>query len=174
MRKLKSFNLFILMMLFVAAMSFGTLCDSDAAAQDTSSTVIVEHDIGYSRSFDFTKDSTQATVTDWFDLTEFNTSSSVSGYVTVVYVDTSYGRSAGNDTVRCIVQGKDAANNIINCDTVGSGNEGSEKLISTGSVAQYTFTPKKHTPLVRFYFEAVNSGGNVNGRGRIKGSLFFK
>ncbi len=139
-------------------------------AQDTTHTGLVSHDVGYSITTSFTKDSTQATVTNWFDGTSFNDKYI---YLSHTYTDLFFGRSAGNDTIRCILQAKDAAGNIFNSDTIGTGSEGSEKLVSSGTSAQYLVTPKKYGVAYRLYYEAVVTGTHKNGRGTYVGALTF-
>jgi hypothetical protein len=138
-------------------------------AQDTTFFGSTGHDVGVSKTVSFTKDSTKATVTNWIDFTSFENRYV---YLTHTLTDTDYGRSAGNDTSRCIIQGKDANGNISNIDTVGTGSAGSEIIVSSGVTAQYLITQNKHFPFIRLYYEAVRTYSAKNGRYHYVGSLY--
>ena len=157
------FSIFLLLLLQLQ------LFPPDVKAQDTTYFSAVSHDVGVSKTVSFTKDSTKATVTNWMDFTSYENKYV---YLSNTFLDSSYGRSAGNDTLRCIVQGKDDAGNILNIDTVGSGSSGAEIIVSAGTPAQYLITPKNHLPLLRLYYEAVRTYGAKNGRGHYAGSLY--
>jgi hypothetical protein len=129
-----------------------------------------ENTNGYSLIFNFTKDSTGNTVTDWFD---FYSWSNKNVYFTHTFTDLDYGRSAGNDTTRCILQVQDVAGNILNSDTIGTGSEGSEKLISWGTTYQYVVSPKAYGPKARLVFINLVTGTHVNGRGHELGTLYM-
>lgn len=163
MKKINLFSMLSVLLLFcVFALA------PQLHAQDTTHFGSTGHDVGVSKTVSFTKDSTKATVTNWIDFTTWENKNI---YLSYTFTDTDFGRSAGNDTMRCIVQGKDAAGNILNLDTVGNGSEGAEKIISTGTAAQYTVTLKKFMPLIRLYYEAVNTAAYKNGRGHYVGAL---
>lgn len=157
----------LFIMLFLSVVTIGM--NAQLHAQDTTFFGSTGHDVGVSKTLDFRKDSTQATVTNWIDATSFNDKNI---YLSHTYSDLYFGRTTGNDTMRCIVQGQDAAGNIFNLDTVGTGSEGSEKLISTETATQYLVSLKKFTSKIRLYFANLNTAAYKNGRGRYVGALF--
>lgn len=139
-----------------------------ASAQDTVFYAPAGSGDNYAVTVSFEKDSTQSTVTDWFPFTELQQKYL---YYTHNFSNSDFGYSAGNDTIRCILQVKNEQNLIVDSDTIGTGNEGSEKIVSSGVTTQYTVTPKTFGKEARFVYENVVTGTHKNGWGSEVGTL---
>lgn len=156
--------------LLVVTLLLTLLIGGTTKAQDTTFTGIVTHDVGYSVTMSFYKDSTQSTVTNWFDITSMHDKYI---YLSHTFTDRYFGLAANSDTVRCIIQVQDAKLNIFNADTIGTGSAGAEILVSTGTPAQYLTTLLKYGVKARLIFENVVTGTHKNGWGLYNGSLTF-
>jgi hypothetical protein len=151
---LKTTKIFLLsLLLIVFAFSFAV--PDKVQAQDTTYYSTTSHDVGRSIKVNFTQDSisTSTTVSDWFDVTGAKT---MDVYVSTKLTNTDYGYSAGNDSLKYIIQGQDANDNIMDIDTSGV-------LVSSGLLTQTKTTPSGQFPKWRFKFIHFVTGTHKNG-----------
>lgn len=115
--------------------------------------------------FKITIDSTIASYTSPY--VDWTTISNQTLYFNFSLVQAHYNYEKRNDTLICILQGKDFWGGVLNIDTLGEGSAGSEKIISGTTIAecfaQSTISQVYYLPEVRLYIAHKNTGTMKNG-----------